>query len=64
MASKSLNNSLDESRDGKSIKNPPHFQTLIPMSRIKTIMKSSPEITTINNETLFVVCKATVSLLG
>jgi hypothetical protein len=62
MASKSLNNSLDESKEAKSAKNPSQFPTLIPMSRIKTIMKSSPEITTINNETLYVVCKATVTL--
>jgi hypothetical protein len=34
--------------------------TLIPMSRIRTIMKSSPEITNINQDTLFSVCKATV----
>ena len=60
MSSKSINNSLDDSKDGKSVKSPPQFQTLIPMSRIKTIMKSSPEITNINNETLFIVCKATV----
>jgi hypothetical protein len=36
-------------------------QTLIPMARVKTIMKSSPEITNINPDTLFLVCKATVN---
>ena len=38
------------------------YQTLIPMTRVKTIMKSSPEITNINPDTLFLVCKATVKL--
>ena len=33
---------------------------LIPMNRIRTIMKSSPEITNINQDTLYSVCKATV----
>jgi len=33
--------------------------TLLPMSRIKTIMKSSPEVSTISNESLFLVVKAT-----
>jgi hypothetical protein len=37
-------------------------QTLIPMARVKTIMKSSPEITNINPDTLFLVCKATVNI--
>ena len=37
------------------------IQTIVPMSRVKTIMKSSPEVSTINTETLYVVCKATVS---
>ena len=35
-------------------------QTLIPMNRVRTIMKSSPEIANINPDTLFLVCKATV----
>ena len=35
---------------------------LIPMSRIRTIMKSSPEITNINQDTLYSVCKATVCI--
>ena len=35
---------------------------LIPMNRIRTIMKSAPEITNINQETLYSVCKATVCL--
>ena len=35
-------------------------QTMIPMSRVRTIMKSSPEITNINQDTLYLVCKATV----
>ena len=37
---------------------------LIPMNRIRTIMKSSPEISNINQETLYSVCKATVCLLN
>ncbi len=36
------------------------IQPVVPMSRVKTIMKSSPEITTVNTETLYTVCKATV----
>jgi hypothetical protein len=59
MTSKSLNNSLNGSMC-KDAKNTQNYQTLIPMSRVKTIMKSSPEITNISNDTLFVVCKATV----
>ena len=35
---------------------------IIPMNRVKTIMKSSPEITNINPDTLFLVCKATVRI--
>ena len=34
---------------------------IIPMSRVKTIMKSSPDIVNINPDTLYIVCKATVS---
>jgi len=33
--------------------------TLLPVSRVKTIMKSSPEVSTISNESLFLVVKAT-----
>jgi len=36
------------------------IQPVVPMSRVKTIMKSSPEITTVSTETLYTVCKATV----
>lgn len=48
-------NTLDTSKSGSS------KQTLIPLNRIRTIMKSSPEITNINQDTLYSVCKATVS---
>ena len=34
-------------------------QPLVPMTRVRTIMKSSPEITQINQDVLFVVAKAT-----
>lgn len=34
-------------------------QALIPMTRVRTIMKSSPEITNISQDTLYIVCKAT-----
>ncbi|RNA03386.1 chromatin accessibility complex 1 [Brachionus plicatilis] len=34
-------------------------QPLVPMTRVRTIMKSSPEITQINQDILFVVAKAT-----
>jgi len=33
--------------------------TLLPISRIKTIMKSSPEVSAISNESLFLIVKAT-----
>ena len=36
------------------------LHTVIPMSRVKTIMKSSPDIVNINPDTLYIVCKATV----
>jgi hypothetical protein len=36
-------------------------QTIVPMARVKTIMKSSPDISTINADTLVIVCKATVT---
>ena len=39
---------------------PPNIQTIVPMSRIKTIMKSSPEISIINQDTLYDVTLATV----
>lgn len=61
-SNKSLNGTLNESKNsvgGGGGRGHPALQTLVPMSRVKTIMKSSPEITTINNDTLFVVCKAT-----
>lgn len=37
---------------------------LLPLSRIKTIMKSSPEISAISQESLFGVAKATVSIFS
>jgi len=33
--------------------------TLLPISRVKTIMKSSPDVSTISNESLFLIVKAT-----
>lgn len=54
-ANKSLNQSHNESGAGG------RYPTIIPMSRVRTIMKSSPEITNINQDTLFLVCKATVN---
>ncbi|XP_072037673.1 chromatin accessibility complex protein 1-like [Amphiura filiformis] len=33
--------------------------TLLPIARIRTIMKSSPEIASINQESLFLITKAT-----
>jgi len=33
--------------------------TLLPVSRVKTIMKSSPDVSTISNESLFLIVKAT-----
>jgi hypothetical protein len=39
---------------------PTSIQTIVPMSRIKTIMKSSPEISIINQDTLYAVTLATV----
>lgn len=51
MASKDKSDKID--------KNFSSVQALIPMTRVRTIMKSSPEITTINQDTLFIVCKAT-----
>lgn len=41
----------------------PEIQPVVPMNRVKTIMKSSPEVSAINTETLYVVCKATVCSL-
>ena len=37
--------------------------TQLPISRIKTIMKSSPEVSAISNESLFLIVKATVYYL-
>ena len=55
---KRLNSSASSSNVvGRAGNNP-----LIPMSRVKTIMKSSPEISSVNADTLFLVCKATVSV--
>jgi len=34
----------------------------LPISRIKTIMKSSPEVSAIGTESLFLIAKATVRL--
>ena len=34
----------------------------LPISRVKTIMKSSPEVSSIAQESLFLIVKATVSL--
>ena len=51
------NSQLNNSTNRPSNKS---FQTIIPMTIVKTIMKSSPEITTINQDVLYVVCKATV----
>ena len=42
--------------DNKTIR-----MTLLPVARIRTIMKSSPEIANINQESLFLITKATVS---
>jgi hypothetical protein len=36
--------------------------TLISLNNVKTIMKSSPDVTSVNNDVLFCVSKATVSL--
>jgi hypothetical protein len=36
-------------------------QNTIPMSRVRTIMKSSPDVTIIKEDTLYSVCRATVS---
>ena len=47
--------SLNSSKHEKMDANP-----IIPMSRIKTIMKSSPEVTQVSADTLYMVCKATV----
>jgi len=33
--------------------------TVLPISRIKTIMKSSPDVSTISNDSLFLIAKAT-----
>jgi hypothetical protein len=54
---KSSSQQLNNSTNRPSNKN---FQTIIPMTIVKTIMKSSPEITAINQDVLYVVCKATV----
>lgn len=35
---------------------------LLPVSRVKTIMKSSPDVSTISQESLFLITKATVSI--
>lgn len=51
-------NTSSSKNDSKASAN--SIQTIIPMARVKTIMKSSPEITTINQDTLYLVCKATV----
>lgn len=37
-------------------------ETVLPLSRIRTIMKCSPDVLGISPESLFVVCKATVIL--
>ena len=34
----------------------------LPLARVKTIMKSSPEVENVNQESLFLVARATVSL--
>ena len=49
--------SLNRTETKTSIAN---IQPIVPMSRVKTIMKSSPEISIINQDTLYLVCKATV----
>lgn len=54
-----LNSTLDQSQSMQLAE----IQPIVPMSKVKTIMKSSPEITTVNTETLYVVCKATVSTI-
>ena len=33
----------------------------LPLARVKTIMKSSPEVETVNQESLFLITRATVS---
>lgn len=52
-------NCKNNKTDLKSVA-PPNIQTIVPMSRIKTIMKSSPEISIINQDTLYAVTLATV----
>ena len=36
--------------------------TLLPVARIRTIMKSSPDVTVIGQESLFMITKATVCI--
>ena len=57
MSQTTLDQSITHSQGEKEI------QPIVPMSRVKTIMKSSPEVTNINSETLYIVCKATVIIL-
>ncbi len=55
----SLNSSTNKNEAKTST---PSIQPIVPMSRVKTIMKSSPEISIINQDTLYLVCKATVRM--
>lgn len=54
------NSTLNNSNNSEKMS---EIQPIVPMSRVKTIMKSSPEVTSINTETLYTVCKATVCLI-
>ncbi|XP_074656804.1 chromatin accessibility complex protein 1-like [Tubulanus polymorphus] len=55
MAEKQLNTSANKSPTKPSIK---PGGLLLPISRIRTIMKSSPDVTTISNDSLFLVTRA------
>ena len=59
--STSNNNHSNNKNDSKLSAPANNIQTIVPMSRIKTIMKSSPEITQINQDTLYAVTLATVN---
>ena len=37
--------------------------SILPLSRIKTIMKSSPDVNSVGNDSLFMIAKATVSYI-
>jgi len=58
--SANLNESSHSAKNGHSTSKAAP-QTIVPMARVKTIMKSSPDISTINADTLVIVCKATVN---